>query len=220
MSTKSVTVVSNSAPVVGKVNASLLATYGASIESYASLRAETIMQTVALEIDFMRASVASGLSVRDQQATLRAGQEKAKEAGYKVLPDLGVGKVQVWESALYLIDNAIIPSDTDFADLLNLAWNSKRLPEGFDMADKSLEEIESAIPPREVKGNPDKPAVSRKKTTTRAVPTLSELAQLVEQVVEGLPADLGSLSEFDLVAIAKIAKHFASLSRKVSKTSK
>ena len=231
MSTKSVTVVSDSAPATGKVDNELLSHYGESVQYVSLIRGEADAQIVTLEIAFMREAVAKKLSTRDLQATIRAGVETAEAeakaqavAGVKVtikpLPHLGVGKVRSWKMALAIIDTVVGSSALELSEILNLAWNTQRLPEEFEVSGKSIEEVESAIPPREVKGNPDKPAVSRKKTTTRAVPTLSELAQLVEEVVEGLPADLGTLSEFDLVAIAKIAKHFASLSRKVSKTSK
>ena len=227
MSAKKITVVSDSAPATGKVDNGLLSHYGESVQYVSLIRGEADAQIVALEIAFMREAVAKKLSTRDLQATIRAGVETAEAeakaqavAGVKVtikpLPHLGVGKVRSWKMALEIIDTVVGSSALELSEILNLAWNTQRLPEEFEVSGKSLEEVESAIPPREVKGNPDKPAVSRK-STTRAVPTLSELAQLVEQVVEGLPADLDSLSEFDLVAIAKIAKHFASLSRKVSK---
>lgn len=220
MATKSSKSASVFAPKSGKVVApatvsvSLLATYGASIDSYRDLQVLTIAQTFEIELGFIRQAVDSGLSQNDIKATLKAGQEKAKADGYKVLPNLGVGKVQVWSKALYLYDTVEEVQALDLPALLNLAWNAQRLPEGFKLADKSLGEIEDAIPPRKETapkaGKTDKPAIATSRAKT---PTLTQLAEIVDTVMEGLPEDLTTLTEFDLTAIVRIGRKFAGLNR-------
>lgn len=200
----------------GSVNSTLLASYGKAIEDVHEVKLMTIAQTEDIEIAFMREGVASGLSVRDLQATLKAGQDKAKANGYKVLPDLGVGKVSAWTKALALLDNLGEQEEINLPRLLNVAWNSSRLPEGYKPEGKTLDEIESDIPARKDTNKGDKPHTDRK-GKNRAVPTLTQLAEIVEQVAESLPEDLSTLSEFDIVAIAKIAQKFASIQRAVKK---
>ena len=205
----------------GNVSAPLLATYGDSVSAYKALGEETIMRTVEIEIAFMRASVASGLSVRDQQATLKAGQEKAKNAknadgvsmGFKVLPDLGVGKVQVWAKALEIIDGAEIAPDTDFREVLNLAWNARRLPEGYKIEGKSLETIKADIPPvtaGKAEGNK-----APRKATSRASLTISQITAFIESFIESLPDNVADIDDVTVIEIAKLAKSVSRLSKAV-----
>lgn len=197
----------------GNVSAPLLATYGDSVSAYKALGEETIMKTVEIQIAFMRASVASGLSVRDQQATLKAGQEKAKTTGFKVLPDLGVGKVQVWAKALEIIDGAEIAPDTDFKEVLNLAWNARRLPEGYKIEGKSLETIKADIPP--VTGGKAEGNKAPRTATTRAKLTISQITAFIESFIESLPENVADIDDVTVIEIAKLAKSVSRLSKAV-----
>lgn len=192
------------AKVEGKVNDSLLVDYQNHVIEVGTSEQEA-------EIAYMRESVASGLSVRDQEDTLKAGQEWARANGKRVLPSLTSGKVQVFAQALTILDTASGSDMLTVKELLNLAWNARRLPEGFEIEGATVEGIADSIPAREVKGNSDKPKVERK--STRAIPTLPQLVEIVEQVKESLPEDPKDLSELDVLAVAKIAKSFAELSR-------
>ena len=203
----------------GTVSAPLLASYGAGVEQAKEWRTQLISEVYAIEIGFMREAVASGLSVRDLQATLKAGQVEAKSHDLAVLPDLGVGKVQTWTTALALYDTVDGAPSLDLPDLLNVAWNASRLPQGFNFADKTIEEVIASIPARKESGKAGEgeKAKAPRKTSTRAIASLTELAKVVQDIVEKLPADLSTLSDFDIVAIVSIAKTFSSLQRSIKK---
>lgn len=200
--------------VIGKIDADLLADYAGSVDQYDALLGETISATVAIEIEYMRASVGSGLSQLDQIATLKAGKEQAKQADRKVLPDLGTGKVQVWAVALDILDTVVGADSMDIPALLNLAWNSQRAPEGSVSQGQTVEGLEAVIPAREPsKGN----KTGTRKPKGNTLPTLEQLADIVEATAENMPEDLSELSDGDVKALVKMAKRFGAWSRALAK---
>lgn len=195
------TVVSAPVKEVGKVNESLLVDYQNHVIEIGTTEQEA-------EIAFMRESVASGLSVRDQQATLKAGQAWARENGKRVLPSLTSGKVQVFPQALTILDTAEGANLLTVKELLNLAWNSRRLPEGFEIEGATIQGITDSIPAREVKDTPktDRKAPARKMG-------IVEIVEALDAYADTLPEDLSTIPEVEVLAIAKAAKRLAALKR-------
>ena len=205
----------------GKVNEAVFNSYNQSVYALAEVNAVTISQVKEIELSFIREAVASDLSVRDLQATLKAGKESAEAEGYEVLPHLGVGKVQVWARALAIYDTVegaqdlplLTPKDKKVVGLLDLAWNSQRLADTYEIEGKTVEQVKADTPPvtaGKAEGNK-----APRKATSRANLTISQITAFIESFIESLPDNVADIDDVTVIEIAKLAKSVSRLSKAV-----
>lgn len=217
MSTKSTIV---SSPVgstdEGKADASLLTAYLVGVSNYAHAKGELTVSLVTIEISIIRQAVksfnAGEVSKRDIQATIKAGKEQAIAKGQAFLPDLGVGSVQGWKEAVRLLDNLGDDELVDLKKILVMARNVSRLPEGYDIAGKSLEAIEADIPAR-VEGKKAEGNKAPRKATSRAKITISQITDFIKSFTESLPANLDEVDDVVVVEVANLVQAVSRLSK-------